>query len=110
MNSVLKIIRIMKSSIIGRFETEIWIITVARTLTSTGFSICTPFISLYLYQERGISMTVIGLVFLASGLLSAATQFIAGMLIDRFGRRPLFLGATFSSVLLYAGLAVLIGT
>lgn len=101
--------RSLRRDVFGRFESRIWTITALQLLTSAGFSICIPFLALYLYQERGLPMTLVGIVFLIGGLCSAATQMVSGMLADRFGRRPVMLGSTGIGMLLYAGLAALIG-
>jgi MFS family permease len=74
-----------------------------------GWSVCIPFLSLYLYQDRGLSMTLVGVILLAGGLCSAISQALGGALSDRFGRRPILLMTALVSVFLSAGLAVLIG-
>ncbi|MFU8796083.1 MAG: MDR family MFS transporter [Dehalococcoidia bacterium] len=81
---------------------------VIRLLTAIGFSICMPFLALHLHQDRGVSMTLAGLILLAGGLCAAVSQAIGGVLSDRFGRRPLLLVAASAGVFLYAGLAVLL--
>jgi MFS family permease len=96
-------------NIFHRFEPELWVITVTQFFTVIGFSICLPFLSLYLYQDRGLSMTLVGMIILAAGLCSAVSQALGGALSDRFGRRPILLMATSVSIFLYSGLAVLIG-
>jgi len=96
-------------NVFHRFEPELWVITVIQFFTVIGFSICMPFLSLYLYQDRGLSMTVVGTILLAAGLCSAVSQAFGGALSDRFGRRPILLTVTFVSIFLYTGLAVLIG-
>lgn len=96
-------------NVFHRFEPELWVITVIQFFTVIGFSICVPFLALYLYQDRGLSMTMVGTILLAAGLCSAVSQALGGALSDRFGRRPILLTATFVSIFLYSGLAVLIG-
>ncbi|MDO8568074.1 MAG: MFS transporter [Dehalococcoidales bacterium] len=91
-----------------RFAPGIWTITVIGFLNAAGFSISLPFLSLYLYQQRGLSMTMVGIIILISGLGSAATQMVGGALSDRFGRRPLLLGAVITSAILYGVMAVFI--
>jgi MFS family permease len=92
-----------------RFEPEVWVLTAIQFFTAIGFSICMPFLCLYLYQDRGLSMTMVGMVLLAGGLCSAIVQALGGALSDRFGRRPILLMAALVSIFLYSGLAVLIG-
>ena len=99
----------LRRKVFSRFDRGIWIVTAIQLLTAASFSICLPFLALYLYQDRGLSMTMVGVVILIAGLCSAATQIISGWLSDRFGRRPLLLGATGISIFLYSGLAALIG-
>jgi len=96
-------------NVFHRFESGVWVVAVIQFFTAIGFSICMPFLSLYLYQDRGLSMTVVGLILLAAGLCSAVSQALGGALSDRFGRRPILLMATSVSIFLYSGLAVLIG-
>jgi len=83
--------------------------TITQFFIAIGFSICIPFLSLYLYQDRGLSMTMVGIIILVGGLCSAISQALGGVLSDRFGRRPILLIAASVSILLYSGLAVLIG-
>lgn len=92
----------------SRFDRGIWTIMVADLITAAGFSTCVPFLSLYLYQERGIPMTLVGTVFLASGLVSSAAQMLGGMLADRFGRRKLILISMSVNILNYLGMALMI--
>jgi len=83
--------------------------TITQFFIAIGFSICIPFLSLYLYQDRGLSMTMVGIIILVGGLCSAISQALGGVLSDRFGRRPILLIAASVSIFLYSGLAVLIG-
>jgi MFS family permease len=92
-----------------RFESAIWVMTVIQFFTAIGFSICIPFLCLYLYQDRSLSMTLVGIIILAGGLCSAISQALGGALSDRVGRRPILLIAAFISIFLYSGLAILIG-
>ena len=82
--------------------------TVISFFTAAGFSVSLPFLSLYLYTQRGLSATLVGVVILVSGLCSAASQMFAGLLADRMGRRPLLLAVTTATMCLYGVLAALI--
>lgn len=84
-------------------------LTVIQLFTTAGFSVCLPFLALYLHQERGLPMTLVGTMFLVAGLFSAGTQMVGGMLSDRFGRRRIVLGVTGVSIFFYSGLAASIG-
>lgn len=104
-NSFSRLIRGLRQDVFGRFKTGIWVITALQLCTSAGFSISLPFLALYLYQERGLSMTLVGIIFLIGGLCSAVTQMVGGVLSDRFGRRLLLLGSAGISIPFYSGLA-----
>jgi MFS family permease len=92
-----------------RFEPGVWVLTVVQFFVSIGFSICIPFLVLYLNQDRGLSMTLAGTIILAGGLCSALSQALGGVLSDRFGRRPILLISASVSIVLYTGLAFSIG-
>lgn len=96
-------------NVFHRFGPELWLVTVTQFFIAIGFSICIPFLSLYLYQDRGLSGTMVGTIILAAGLCSAASQALGGALSDRYGRRPILLVGTLVSVFLFSGLAALIG-
>ncbi len=96
-------------NVFHRFGPELWLVTVTQFFIAIGFSICIPFLSLHLHQDRGLSVTLVGAILLAAGLCSAASQAIGGALSDRLGRRPVLLIGTAVSVFLFSGLAALIG-
>jgi len=93
----------------ARFETGIWVIAVLNLLTAAGFSLSIPFLSLYLYQERHISMTLVGVIILIGGVFCAVTHVVGGELSDKLGRRLILLIAIGIRVLTYSGMAILIG-
>jgi MFS family permease len=99
----------LKTSVFSRFPRGIWVMTGVDTLVTIGFSISMPFLALYLHNERGISMSLVGILFLVSGLFTAGTNLIGGMFSDRFGRRRLLITISSIGILAYAGLAVLVG-
>lgn len=98
----------MKRQVLGRFEPGIWVITVVGLLNAAGFSISVPFLALYLYQDRSVSMTMVGAIILSSGLFSALAQMYSGVLTDRFGRRPMLLGTVLAGVFLQLAMAGLV--
>ena len=92
-----------------RFESEVWVLAVIQFFTAIGFSVCIPFLCIYLHQDRGFSMTLVGIIILAGGLCAAVSQAIGGAFSDRFGRRPILLISSLISIFLYSGLSALIG-
>lgn len=106
---ILKRIRGFRHDIIGRYKPAIWIITVESLLAAAGFAITIPFLSLYLFQERDLSMTMVGVIMLVAGLFSAAAHMLGGELSDRFGRRPILIWSLIIRMFMYLGMAALIG-
>lgn len=53
-------------------------------------------------------MTLVGTVFLASGLISSVTQMAGGMLSDRFGRRRLIVVSMSLNILTHLAMAIMI--
>ena len=102
-------LRSLRDSIAGRFPSGIWLMMGLDTLLNVGWSAASPFLALYLHNTRNMPMSAVGAVFLASGLCTAATNIVGGMLSDRLGRRRLLLGISSLSTLASMAMAVLIG-
>jgi len=91
-----------------RFDRAVWSLALTQLITSAGFSLALPFLSLYLSRERGLSMSVVGTIMLLAAFAGALGQFLGGDLSDRFGRKPVLLGAILFRILVFIGLALLI--
>ncbi len=102
--------RFIKKDIWERFPSGIWLMMGLDTLLTIGWSSASPFLALYLHNERGIPMSLVGIIFLIGGLSTGATNLLGGMLSDRFGRRRLLLAIASISTLTSITLAVLIGS
>jgi MFS family permease len=90
-----------------RFDSGIWTVTSINLILAIGSSISIPFIALYLHQDRGLSMTSVGLILLLGGVASALAQVTGGELSDRLGRRPVFIFSTITRALMF-GLAAFV--
>lgn len=91
------------------FNSGIWAAMGIHAIRTTGFSISFTYLPLYLYQQRHISMTVVGLVLLISGIASGIFQVLGGILADRFGHRRMFVVFQLIETAMFALLAVSIG-
>jgi len=91
-----------------RFDRAVWSLALAQLITSAGFSLALPFLSLYLSRERGLSMSVVGTIMLFAAFVGALGQFLGGDLSDRLGRKPVLLGAILFRILAFMGLAFLV--
>jgi MFS family permease len=101
--------RFFKQEVVQRFPSGIWLMTGLDMLLSIGWSSASPFLAIYLYNERGLSMSVVGTIFLVAGLCTGATNLIGGMLSDRFGRRRLLVSISLISTVTSVATALLIG-
>ena len=108
MNTILNRVQAATGSFVRRFKPGIWYLTIIGFINSAGFSLSLPYIALYLNQNRGISMTAVGLIILLTGLISAAVQLASGALCDRLGRRPLLIASMVSGTVLFGWMALLI--
>jgi MFS family permease len=84
----------------SRFETGIWIMIIIRFLGFFSFAVSGPYFMLYLSRDRGLTLTLAGMLVAFSGLGSAFSQVLGGVFTDRFGRRR--------TILLFYGLGTLI--
>jgi MFS family permease len=65
-----------------------------------------PFLSLYLNQGLGVSMTMVGLVLFVSSSVGAIGQLVGSELADRIGRRPVMYISFYSLALVFGILAL----
>lgn len=93
---------------LARVDRTLWVLVVSQLITSAGFAIALPFLSLYLYRDRGLAMTVVGAIALANGVVSSFGRIWGGELADRIGRRLTALSAVGWRVGLFLGLAALV--
>ncbi|MCK5608984.1 MFS transporter [Candidatus Pacearchaeota archaeon] len=106
---IVETLKNFRRDVIGRYKPGIWIITIEALLAAAGFAITIPFLSLYLFQDRGLSMIMVGTIMLIAGLFSAAAHMVGGELSDRFGRRPILIGSLSIRMVMYLVMAVLVG-
>ncbi len=88
----------------GSLDRRVYVLALGWLISSAGFATVIPFVSIYFYQELGISTSLIGLFFGYTAILRSAPQPFAGWLSDRFGRVPIIAwseilrGLTFAAV------------
>ncbi|HLB27772.1 MAG TPA: MFS transporter, partial [Dehalococcoidales bacterium] len=97
--------RYLTKNIFRRFPRGVWLMMGLDTLLGAASSLVFPFLALYLHNERGLPMSLVGTVFLIGGLVTGGTNLVGGMLSDRFGRRRLMLGVISATIFMYGVLA-----
>jgi len=73
------------------YDKRIWFLLSIRVINALGFSIILPFISVYLFSEKNVPMTLIGSIFLGVAIIRATMQLVGGSFADRFSRRQIML-------------------
>jgi MFS family permease len=72
---------------VPHYEKGVWMMIVIRFINMLGYAIFGPYLMLYLNQDRGLSMTLAGLVLAFSSIGGSLIQIPGGAFTDRFGRR-----------------------
>ncbi len=93
---------------VGRYHKSVWALVILRLVSASGVSLSLPFLSLYLHQQRGIPMTVVGTIMMLSAILSPVGRLVGGDLADRLGRKPILLWSVLSRSALFFVLAALL--
>jgi MFS family permease len=68
------------------YDHRIWVLFTSRLVDGIGFSIVGPFLALFMYQQLGVPMVMVGLVLLISGIAGAVGSLAGGLMADRYGR------------------------
>lgn len=89
---------------------DVWALVGGQMITSAGFSLALPFISLYLARERGLSMSLVGTLMLFAALAAALGQFLGGEFSDRYGRKPVLLVSLVIRILAFLATAWLMAS
>jgi len=92
------------------YDKRLWLLLLIRVVNAIGFSIILPFISIYLYSEQHVSMTLIGSMFLGVAIIRSVMQVVGGSSADRFNRRRVMLVAGVGRTLAFFLLAATILT
>ena len=93
-----------------RVSRDTWAVFAIVTLNSVGWSATMPFLAVYLSSERGVSLAVIGAVYLVAGLLSLGSQLLGGRMTDSMGPKRVMLVGFVFSIASALVLSYLIGT
>lgn len=80
----------------------------AVTLAYTGFSASFPFLVVFLNQVKGVPLSQVGIVYLASGMIGLAGQWIGGRLTDRLGTKTMTIVGLAGSVAMYSLITVFV--
>jgi len=75
---------------------EVKLLCGCQAVLSFGLGLAFPFIAIYLHGERGLSMTWVGAWLSLTVLVTAFSQWLGGILSDRYGRGQIMIPALWS--------------
>jgi len=88
------------------YDRRFWTLLSVQLIVAVGFGAAMPFVSLYLHDQLGAPMTVVGTIMLVSALVACGGRIVGGEIADRVGRRPLLLGGIGLRVVAFALMAL----
>lgn len=90
------------------YDRRFWTLFFVQLIVAVGFGAAMPFVSIFLHNVLGVSMTYVGVIMLVSALVAAGGRIIGGEIADRVGRRPLIIGGMSARVVVFALMAYVI--
>ncbi len=70
-----------------RFDRQVWTLFGGEMINVFGTSLVMTFLSIYMYEHMGLTMTQVGLAVFFSAILGAAAAYLGGSLCDSYGRK-----------------------
>ncbi len=87
---------------------EIWTLTFSRLIMAFGFAVSFPYISIYLYQVRGLPMSLIGSMLTTAYVSGVIGRIVGGILISRIGRKKVLVGTFYIRTLLFLFISLVV--
>jgi len=87
------------------YSRDIWTMFTTNAVSSAGFSVSMPYLSLYLNNVLKIPMTAVGLILMTSLVIGATVGIYGGELSDRLGRKWVMVRSLFLRCLIFVLLA-----
>ncbi|MBM3326893.1 MAG: MFS transporter [Calditrichaeota bacterium] len=81
-----------------------------RLVGALGFALSMPYLTIYLHEELGVRLTLIGGMLTLAGIVGSVAAPVGGSLSDRFGRRNLLQAALIGRALTFGFLGWLVWT
>ncbi len=91
-----------------RYDRRFWTLLIVQLIVAVGFGAAMPFVSIYLHNVLGVSMTYVGMIMLISAIAAAGGRIAGGEVADRLGRRPLIIAGMTARVLIFGLMAFVI--
>ncbi len=81
-----------------------WYLMLNVTVTGLATTMIAPYLPVYLYEKLGISIGSVSFLYFASGMVGTVSVFLIGWLVDRVGRKGVYIFGNASAVLVPAAL------
>ena len=86
-----------------KYPRQFWLLFFGMLLSMTGSSMVWPFLTLYLVEELGLTLTAAASMLSVAAVTTLAASFIAGPTADRLGRKPAMYVGLLGTGLTYTG-------
>jgi MFS family permease len=83
---------------------EFWFLMLSMGVTGLASNAIGPYLPVFLYEQLGISVGAVSFLYFASGILGTVSVFFMGWLVDRFGRKKVFILGNSSAAIVPAAL------
>ena len=87
---------------------DILSLTFARLIMAFGYSIAFPFLSIYLYEVRNLSMSLIGSILGISTIFGVVGRIVGGLLSDYFGSKNVLVISFFIRSFIFLSISIVI--
>lgn len=94
------------SGFFAKWHPAVIVIVSGTLFTRAAFFMTMPFLAIYLYSEKGIDPSMVGLIIGISALTGTFGGFFGGYLSDRIGRVPVMTAAIFTWSVVFIGFAI----
>jgi len=86
------------------FDPQFWVLFVGTLINAIGFSLIFPFLTIYLTERLGLSLTAVGGLITLNAASGTVAQAIGGSLADQLGRKVMMATSMLASSLVIAGM------
>ncbi|HMK45543.1 MAG TPA: MFS transporter, partial [Methanocella sp.] len=83
------------------FDRQIWTLFTANIINVLGTSLVNTFLAIYIYENMGLPMTMVGTGFFISSIIGAISAYIGGSMADTIGRKKILMAGLAFQVIVY---------
>ncbi len=87
--------------LISRFDRQVWALFGASIIAVMGTSLVMTFMSIYMYENLGMTMTQVGMADFITAIVGAISAYVGGAMCDAHGRKKLLITGLTMQILSY---------